>query len=58
MKRYLTGGLAAAITLLPTMALAHPGHAAPANHIHWEIVAAAVVALAALVALVIRARRH
>lgn len=57
MTRYLTGGLAAAITLLPAMALAHPGHAAPADHIHWEIVGLVVVAIVSA-ALVIRARRH
>lgn len=57
MKRYLTGGLAAAITLLPTMALAHPGHAAPAFHIHWEIIALAVLALAAGVAFRLARRR-
>lgn len=57
MTRYLTGGLAAAIAMLPTLALAHAGHAAPTTHIHWEIVGLVVVAIVS-VALVIRARRH
>ncbi|MDP3264376.1 MAG: hypothetical protein U1E06_10310 [Tabrizicola sp.] len=57
MTRTLTGGLAAAITLLPAMALAHPGHAAPAFHVHWEIVALAALVLAAFVAFRLARRR-
>lgn len=57
MTRYLTGGLAAAIATLPAMALAHPGHGAPAFHVHWEVVALAALALAAFVAFRLARRR-
>jgi MYXO-CTERM domain-containing protein len=57
MTKHLTGGLAAAFALLPAVALAHPGHAAPASHSHWELAAVAALALA-LVTVLRRTRQQ
>lgn len=57
MTKYSTGGLAAVFALLPAVALAHPGHAAPASHSHWELAAMAALALA-LVTVLRRTRQQ
>ena len=51
MTKHLTRGLAAVFALLPGVALAHPGHAAPASHSHWELAAVAALALASVTVL-------
>lgn len=58
MTKYLTGGLAAIVALLPALALAHPGHGAPAFHSHWEIAAAAAVALVSVAAISVAVLRR
>lgn len=60
MTKYLTGGLAAVVALLPALALAHPGHGAPAFHSHWELAAAALglVSVAVVSVAVLRRTRR
>lgn len=51
MTKHLTGGLAAVFALLPAVALAHPGHAGPELHSHWEFAALAALAFASVTVL-------